>query len=487
MNISMIFLVVGIVYSINLLSIIVTVYLERKKHIAAVLWILTLTILPIFGFVLYFIFGRNLRPIQKKKFKNKREFDALYKKWITEEKHIFDPKDHTISAENSEKYHDFIEMNINASGSVYSQDNDINIFTSAQDNYEAMFKDIENATDTIQILYYSINNDDIGRKFIKLLSKKAAQGIRIRLLYDHAGNWITPGKMFAPLINSGCKVCSFFPFRFGTYFRFNYRNHRKIVVIDGKIAYMGGMNIGDEYLGLHKRIKPWRDTNIRLTGSSVHLIQLRFLMDWYYSSNNEGKIDDSLVERLFPPPIKTGEIGLQLVSSGPDTNVDQIKCGFIKMINTAKEKLYIQTPYFIPDEPFIQALQIAAMSGVDVRVMLPGIADKIYVNRATTSYVKDLLDYGVKVYFYPGFLHAKMIIMDENITSLGSSNMDLRSFMLDFEINVFIYDTEFSKKCVDIFEKDMSLSKIITKDWCNSRSLWIKFQEGLFRIFSPLF
>jgi len=289
MNASNIFFIVGIVYLINLLSIIAIVYFERKKTISAVVWILVLTILPLIGFILYFIFGKNFHLFQRKKFKNKREFDALYKSWITDEKHIFKSKNNTISAEKLEKYHDFIEMNINAGGSIYSQDNDITLFTSAKENYASLFKDIENASDTVQVFYFSINNDDIGRKFINLLAKKASDGVRIRLMYDHAGSWVSTGSMFAPLINAGGKVYSFFPLKFGTYTRYNYRNHRKIVIIDGTIAYMGGMNIGDEYLGLDKRLTPWRDTHIRLTGSAVHSVQLRFLMDWYYSAENEGK------------------------------------------------------------------------------------------------------------------------------------------------------------------------------------------------------
>ncbi len=478
--------IIEAIYFVNFLTIIATVYFERKKPVNAIAWIFAIILLPMFGFVIYIIFGRSLRTTHRNIFKNKKEYDALYQVWITEDKHFLDSRGKSIADKSFEKYYDIIEMNFNANGSMYFRDNDITIFTSGEEKYTALFKDIENATETIHILYYSINNDDIGRKFIDLLSKKAAEGVKVRLIYDHAANWISPGKMFAPLIESGGDVCSFFPLKFGTYLRFNYRNHRKIAVIDGKYAYMGGMNIGDEYLGLHRRIKPWRDTHIRITGTSVHCVQLRFLMDWYHASINEREIDDSMLESLFPKPEKTGDIGLQLVSGGPDSNDEQIKRGFIKMINSSRKKIYIQTPYFIPDESFLEALQIAATSGVDVRVMLPFVADKMFVNRATTSYIKDLLDYGIKVYLYPGFLHSKMIIMDDEITSIGSSNMDIRSFMLDFEINAFIYSTKFTKKCVNIFENDMDKSKLVTKDWHNSRSLWIKFQEGLFRLFSPM-
>ena len=207
MDISKVLLTVIIVYGINLISIIIAVYLERKKTITAIVWILILTVLPLFGFILYFIFGRNLRPIQLKKFKVKAELDALYKAWIVDEKHIFDTQCSGIL----EKYEDIVNMNINTSGSIYSQDNDISIFTSAQDSYESMFKDINDATDTIHVLYYSINNDDIGNKFIELLSEKASKGVSIRLLYDHAGSWLSSGKLFDNLKKSGGKVLAFFP------------------------------------------------------------------------------------------------------------------------------------------------------------------------------------------------------------------------------------------------------------------------------------
>lgn len=474
------------IYLINFFSIIVTLYFERKKPITAIVWILVLTLIPIFGFILYYTFGRNLRPTQKKIFKHKKEYDDRYTNRLVNEKRLIDSRVSFFCDKNIEQYHDIIEMNINASRSIYSQDNAITIFIQGKDKYEALLKDIESATDTIHILYYMINNDNIGKKIVDLLTKKAGEGVTVRLLYDHIGSLHTPARMFNGLKKAGGKVYRFFPLSFGTYFRVNYRNHRKIVVIDGKIGYVGGMNIGDEYMSLHKRIKPWRDTHLRITGTSVHSLQERFLMDWTYASMKYDINDDSIESKLFPPPKITGNIGMQVVSSGPDSKAEQIKRGFIKMINSAKETLFLQSPYFIPDEPFLEALQIAAMSGVDVRVMLPKIPDKKFVYHATTSYIRDLLDYGIKVYLYPGFLHSKMLVMDGKISSLGTSNTDIRSFILDFEINAFIYDTDFSQQCYDIFINDMEISTLVTKEVYDARGIGVKFEEGLCRLFSPL-
>jgi len=484
--ITLISVITILIYLINFFSIIVTLYFERKKPLTAVVWILVLTLIPLFGFIIYFIFGRNLRPTQKRIFRHKKEYDDSYTNKLITEKRLIDSKSSFFSDKNIEQYRDIIEMNINASRSIYSQDNALTIFIQGKDKYEALLKDIENATDTIHILYYMINNDNIGKKIVDLLTKKASEGISIRLLYDHIGSLHTPARMFNGLKKAGGNVYRFFPLSFGTYFSVNYRNHRKIVVIDGKIGYVGGMNIGDEYMGLHKRIKPWRDTHLRITGTAVHSLQERFLMDWTYASMKYDLNDDNIEAKLFPIPEITGTIGMQIVSSGPDSRVEQIKRGFIKMINSSKETLFVQSPYFIPDEPFLEALQIAAMSGVDVRVMLPNVPDKKFVYHATTSYIRDLLDYGIKVYLYPGFLHSKMIVMDGKVSSLGTSNTDIRSFILDFEINAFVYDTNFSQKCFEIFTNDMKICTLVTKDGYNSRGIPIKLKEGLCRLFSPL-
>jgi cardiolipin synthase A/B len=478
--------IIGLVYLLNFFSIILTIYAERKKPISAIVWILVLALFPLVGFILYYIFGRNLRITQKRIFKHKKEYDEIYTNSLILEKHLLDCKEPLMVDKNIDQYADIIKMNINSGRSIYSQNNDIKIFTDGKSKYNSLLIDIENATDTIHMLYYRINDDNIGRKIVDLLTKKANEGVTVRVLYDHIGSLHTPAKMFNQLKSAGGKVFRFFPLSFGTYLRVNYRNHRKIVVIDGKIGYLGGMNIGDEYMGLHKRIKPWRDTHLRITGTAVNSLQERFLMDWTYASQKIGLNDDMIEKSLFPSPEVTGSIGMQVVSSGPDSSFEQIKRGLIKMITSAKETLYVQSPYFIPDEPFLEALQIAAMAGIDVRVMVPKVPDKMFVYHATTSYIRDLLDYGVKVYLYPGFLHAKMVVMDGKVSSLGTSNMDIRSFLLDFEMNAFIYDTNFSEKCLEIFKKDMDVCTLITEEVYRSRGLWIRLKEGFSRLFSPI-
>lgn len=478
--------ILGAIYLLNFITILTILFVERKKQSIAFTWILIMTFLPVVGFILYPFLGRNLRPNQKKLFKLKREFDILYSERLQKKNLLFNEDTASYIDENTHKYQGLISMNYNAGNSVYYQDNNIDIFTKGTDKFNSLLKDIENANDTIHMLYYIINNDEIGSEVVNLLTKKAKEGVEVRLLYDHVGSILTPQKMFRNLIKAGGNVCRFFPLSLGTYTRVNYRNHRKIVIIDGKIGYIGGMNIGDEYLGLHKKLTPWRDTHLRITGTSVYALQERFLMDWCYASNTMKDIAAATLSKFFPPFQSQGNIGLQVLSSGPDVSGEQIKRGYIKMITSAKEKIFIQTPYFIPDEPFLEALQIAALSGVDVRIMLPSIADHIIVNHATTSYINDVLPYGIKVYLYQGFIHSKMIVIDGEVTSIGTANMDVRSFSSNFEINTFIYNTEFSNKCNDIFEKDMAASKLVTKETYASRGRIAKIKEGLCRLLSPL-
>lgn len=490
MEISPFAITIVIIYFINFISIVITIYAERKKPLTATVWILILSLIPVLGFLLYFIFGRNLRPNQKRIFRLKKEYDIVYNGWLLKEKYLLNNDDKLFNDENIAKYKDIIEMNINSSRSIYSQDNEVSIFTNGKDKYEALLKDIKNAKETINILYFIIKNDTIGKKIVDLLTQKAKQGVEVRVLYDHVGSFHTPSRMFNKLKKSGGKVARFFPLSFGTYCSINYRNHRKIVVIDGSIGYVGGINIGDEYMGngkgRSKRLRPWRDTHLRIVGTSVMFLQERFLMDWYYATKDEAINENNRLKRFFNNNGGTGKIGVQIVSSGPDLSGEQIKMGYIKLINSAKSKVYLQTPYFIPDDSFLEALKISAMSGVDVRIMLPLTPDKKFVYHATTSYIQDLLDYGIKVYLYKGFLHSKMVAVDGEVVSLGTANLDIRSFSLDFEINAFIYDTEFAQKCIDIFDDDAKKSEMMTIEKYKSRGVWNKLKEGLSRLFSPL-
>ena len=278
---------------------------------------------------------------------------------------------------------------------------------------------------------------------------------------------------------------AFFPSRFPLInFRINYRNHRKLVIIDGKIGYIGGFNVGDEYLGKNKRFGYWRDTHLRIIGSSVHAIQTRFILDWNQASNRN---DIAYSPELFPTIESKGDISMQIVSSGPDSEWEHIKYGYIKMISYARESIFIQTPYFIPDASLLDALRIASLTGKDVRIMIPNKPDHPFVYWATYFYVGEMLNAGARVYIYDnGFIHAKTIIVDGNLSSVGTANIDVRSFKLNFEVNAFLYDEAISTSLTENFYKDMDVSRELTLEAYQQRSLKIRFKESISRLLSPI-
>ena len=266
--------------------------------------------------------------------------------------------------------------------------------------------------------------------------------------------------------------------------RLNYRNHRKLAIIDGKVGYIGGFNIGDEYLGIVKRYGPWRDTHLRFRGDAVDQMQMRFIMDWNFTARY-GLI--RLAQRYFPKKEQTKGVRTQIVSSGPDTQWKNIRNGYFKMINEAERNIFLTTPYFVPDGGILEALRVAALSGLDVRIIIPGNPDHFFVYWASMSYLGELLEAGVRVYQYEkGFIHAKVLTIDGTVSSVGSANMDIRSFDLNFEVNAFMYDAGITKILEDDFLKDLHSCVEITKEWYRRRKWWFKVHEAIARLISPM-
>ncbi len=289
---------------------------------------------------------------------------------------------------------------------------------------------------------------------------------------------------FDELKAAGGEVAVFFPplIRYIT-LRVNYRNHRKICIIDGKEAYLGGFNIGDEYLGLSPKFGFWRDTHIKIKGTAIQGLLWRFSKDWRFAANK----DDFNCRTELPESKGEGKVGIQIVSSGPDSKWPSVKDGYFKMITNARDKIYIQTPYFIPDDSIFEALRIAGLSGLDVRVMIPCKPDHPFVYWAGLSYIGELLEAGVKFYTYEnGFLHSKTFIMDDFVTSVGSANLDIRSFKLNFEVNAFMYDEEVNRKMTEQFYLDLEYCKQITMKDYEERSNIIKIKESISRLLSPI-
>jgi cardiolipin synthase len=383
-------------------------------------------------------------------------------------------------------YRDMIYMNLTSGFALYSQDNTVDIFTNGNDKFDALFKDIEQATDSIHLMYYIVENDNLGKKLVETLARKAKEGVQVRFLYDDIGSHKLPKRFCDSIKEAGGYVAVFFPSRIPYLnYRVNYRNHRKLAIIDGKIGYIGGFNVGDEYLGLNERFGYWRDSHLRITGSAVQQMQAQFLLDWNLASSDQ--IDGAGERSLFPPIEGTGNVGIQIVSSGPNHELEQIKNAFIKMVNSAKETIYIQTPYFIPDESLLGALKMAVLSGVEVRMMIPSKPDHKMVYLASFSYLGDLMEEGMKCYLYEkGFLHAKTIVVDGKVASVGTANVDIRSFKLNFEVNAVLYDTATAARLKRIFEEDMQHCTELTYEAYKARSMFQRFKESCTRLLSPI-
>lgn len=476
------FIATGILM-LNIFLAIALIFLERRDATSTWAWLMVLFFIPVFGFLIYLMFGRRLREKHFYRWEgnNKIGIDQLIDYQMTS------IKDNTLEFRQSEmeKYKDMIYLHLRNNDAVLTQDNDVQIFNDGNAKFESLIEDLENAKNHIHFQYYIFRLDNLGKRIREVLTRKAKEGVEVRLLFDDMGSRGVYKRHFQELIRHGGKVEAFFPSILPLInTRLNYRNHRKIVVIDGKTGYIGGFNVGDEYLGKVKKFGYWRDTHLRIEGSAVHPIQTRFILDW-----NQASADHRIeyAEKYFPSIPLKGSVSMQIVSSGPDAQWEQIKDGYLKMIFRAKKYIYIQTPYFIPDISFLDALRIACLSGVDVRIMIPNKPDHIFVYWATYSNVGHLLKAGAKIYIYEnGFLHAKKIVIDDEVSTVGTANIDVRSFKLNFEVNAFIYDRDKSHELAELFEQDMLLSTELTLDMYNERSLSIKLKESMANLISPI-
>ncbi|RKQ31498.1 cardiolipin synthase [Oceanobacillus halophilus] len=471
----------GFVIITNIILGISIVFLERKNATSTWAWLMVLLFIPILGFVLYLIFGR---PINKKRIFT---WDKASREAVTKVVHsqmsAFRNKSFEFQNKANKAYASLIYLHLRNDEAIFTEDNEVNIFTDGKEKFDALIQDMEQAENHIHLQYYIMRNDELGNRISDTIIRKAKEGVQVRVLYDDMGSRKIKPQFLKKLRDAGIEIEAFFPSRFlKINFEINFRNHRKLAIIDGEIGYIGGFNIGDEYLGKSKKFGYWRDTHLRVTGHAVQSMQTRFILDWNHASTN-----DILYEDRYYRAEPSGNIGMQIVTSGPDSQWEQIKNGYIKMIMTAKRYIYIQTPYFIPDESLLDALRIAAFSGVQVRLMIPNKPDHPFVYWATLSHCGDLLQAGAEIYIYQnGFLHAKTIVVDGEISSVGTANIDVRSFRLNFEVNAFLYDKDISKKLVEAFDKDITLSTQMTKKLYEKRTVGVRFKESISRLISPV-
>ena len=467
---------------INIILAILLVFFERRNPTSTWLWLMVLTFLPIIGFLLYFIIGQDMS--KKKMFKEKEEADKVFRDKVMKQEQKIINEEYSFLGSKFLEYEDIIRMHILTSEAYFSQDNEVEMYFSGEEKFKALLDSISNAKEYIYIEYYIFKSDGIGSKIIDKLTEKAKEGVEVKLLYDGMGGRKLKRGCFDELKAAGGEVAVFFPplVRYIT-LRINYRNHRKICIIDGKEGYVGGFNIGDEYLGLSKKFGFWRDTHIKIKGTAIQGLLWRFSKDWRFATNK----DDFNCRMELPESKGEGKAGVQIVSSGPDSKWPSVKDGYFKMITNARERIYIQTPYFIPDDSIFEALRVAGLSGLDVKVMIPCKPDHPFVYWAGLSYIGELLEAGVKFYTYEnGFLHSKTFIMDDFVTSVGTANLDIRSFKLNFEVNAFIYDERVNQKMIDQFHLDLECCEEITIEKYAKRSNIVKLKESVSRLLSPI-
>lgn len=467
----------------NMIFAIIIVFFERRDPKSVWGWLLLLFLLPGIGFPLYLFLGirlhRHSLSRTRKAVDKLNEFACLQR---------LDSGNRTGRIEDSdtEGYADLIRYNLASAGGVLFEENDIDIFTDGDQKFEALMADLEQAESFIHMQYYIIRNDVLFERIVKILERKAAGGVQVRILFDAMGCRSVGRSYWKRLREKGIQTTEFFPaFLKRLQLRINYRNHRKIVIVDNRVAYLGGFNIGREYLGLDDGFGYWRDTHMRIRGSAVLGLQLCFAQDWSYAAREELSEDITLFENAGRG--QRDHCKIQIVSSGPDDPWQRIRDNYVRLIAKAKERICIQTPYFIPDEAMLNALLIAVRSGIEVRLMIPCKPDHPFIYWATYSYVGELVNAGAECYTYDnGFLHSKGIVVDGEVFCYGTANMDIRSFALNFEVNAVVYSRRKAEEMERIFREDLKECTRITKEVYGSRTLTVRFKEQVCRLLSPV-
>ena len=472
----LLFFVFLAVYIYTLISIISVLLLENRNPARSLSWVLVLLFVPVLGMFFYVLFGQDLR---KKKIISKKSIRRVTDRPVAS----FDINrlDAGLMSDNQLNLIKMLYRNSDAAGYAY---NKIEILPTGERTFDAVFNAIRNAKEHIHIEFFIFDDDKISNQLREILIQKAQEGVRVRMIYDYWGSFDLSKRYLKSLRDAGVYVCSFLPFRFRFQFsssRINYRNHRKLVIVDGKIGFTGGLNIADRYI-YGNTLGKWRDTFVSFEGAAVHGLQLLFLVDWYF-------VDRKLItdEKYFPTPEVFDTNLVQIVSSGPDSDWEAIMQGIASAIMSATRYIYIQSPYFMPNEVIASCIQMASLSGVEVRLMIPFRSDSRLSDASTFSFLGQALEAGVRVFHYKkGFLHSKAIVIDDSISIVGSCNLDERSFVHNFEANAFIYETKTALKLKDLFVNDMENCVEFTLEAWVKRKRRQKLKESFARLFSPL-
>lgn len=475
--------VLAVVYLVAVFAICLMIVFENRNPVKTLSWMLVILFIPIAGMIVYFFFGRNYR--KQKIYSRKSLADSarledhadrqvrLLSSYLSGESEAVRSKEHLI------------HLMLRNNRSILTLDNRIDLLVNGRQTFPAMLDAIASSTNYIHLEFYRFEPDTLGMEFSELMMRKANEGVKVRVIYDDVGSWNIRKPYIKKMREAGVQIHTFMPVRFPNFSsKINYRNHRKILVVDGKVGFVGGLNIADKYLHGLPDLGPWVDTHLRLEGESVAALDRVFIADWDFVSGEELPPDAALKH-----VVRTGNRCLvQVASSGPDTDWATIMQVYFSAIATAKSSIYLTSPYFSPDESLLTALKTAALSGVDVRMIFPEYTDSIIANWNTRSYIAELLEAGVRVFLYRnGFIHSKYLLVDNVFSSVGSPNVDVRSFDLDFEVTALIYDEDFALRLGVLFAEDLKNCEEIGSDEWMKRPRRERYKESIARIFGPLY
>lgn len=474
-NVPWVWWTIIILYAVIILSTVVVVVSENRNPVKSLAWVTVLLVVPGLGLVLYIVFGRNIQSKRLISRRNRRRLrriagDAGAKTQFTQ-------------LRTSPKASQLVRLARSLTSADYYEGNSATIFDNGADKFKALLADIANARHYINIEYYIISDDKIGTAFARALQERARAGVKVRIIYDHVGSFKTRKRYFKALREAGVEAYPFFEVvfpPFGT--RINWRNHRKICIIDGVTGYIGGMNVADRYVDGGKNFKTWRDLHLRVCGPAVASLQQAFAFDW----NFMGKelLDAPVAAR---PVEGNPPMGMQLIIGGPTSQWMNMTLIFQQAISNARKCVYIQTPYFLPSEGLLHALEMCALAKVDVRIMIPRRSDSDMLRWASFSYISECLRAGIKFYLYDGgMLHSKAIIIDDDLATVGSCNFDFRSFEHNFEANMLVYSRDFNARMKKIFLRDQADSLRVAPDKWRRRPLLERAMESFMRLFAPI-
>lgn len=472
---------VTILYFLTVVFIAILIILENRNPVKTISWILILVLLPFVGIVFYLFFGQEYRKTKMYSRKGLKDLEKLRNLTLEQLGNL--PKDQFRISDRLYTKKRLMNLFLSNSNAILTNNNEIQVLKDANETFPAIFNSIEQARHHIHLEFYIVEDDSIGNYLRELLIRKALEGVEVRFIYDDVGSWELKRKFLRSMSDAGVKVDCFMRVRFPNLTsKVNYRNHRKILVVDGETAFVGGLNFADRYQNGVPGIGPWRDTHLKVTGGSATALQIIFMADWYFVSKEILKGEN------YFKPFEAGNGKLvQMVASGPDSDWESIGQAYFAAIASSTEYVYISSPYLMPPSDIMTALKTSALGGIDVRIIVPGLSDAVSSKWGTNSYVEELLEAGVKVFFYQaGFIHSKVIVVDGIFSSVGTANLDFRSLETNFEVNAMIYDEETASILANQFLNDQGKSReVVLEEWIKRPRL-NKIKESFARILSPM-